>query len=111
MANMMMEVGAENRALDYFSECVRVDGMKVAPHLGLMLALKTNDLALNNLKTIVKNNPDNFEALTQLGIHFFLLKYDVKAIQLMHKALKINSRYVPALVIMGEIYRFRGQHE
>ena len=80
-----------------------------------MVAIKRQEsevlTAINNLKWIVKQDPENFEALTQLAILRLLDFEDLKAMRLLRVALKINPNFIPALVTSAEVMRLAGDLE
>ena len=53
--------------------------------------------------------PNNAEVLTQLAILRLFDYQDLKALQLLHKALQIDNSNLPALCTMGELLRFNGR--
>jgi tetratricopeptide (TPR) repeat protein len=66
LANIMVEYGAGEKAPKYFENCIKLNPQLAAPHFGLMLALKrhaNNDIVLKHFRQIIKEDPDNFEAL------------------------------------------------
>jgi Tfp pilus assembly protein PilF len=75
------------------------------------VALSDNgpDAAKNSLNFLLRQDPDNFEALTQLALLKFYAYDDVIATKLVVRALRVKNNYIPALVLLGELLRFNGE--
>lgn len=57
----------------------------------------------------MKNDPENIEAMTQMGIINLFDYNDKKARDYLTRALEHKNTYIPALFAMGELNRFTGQ--
>ena len=70
-----------------------------------------NDTFTHCLEEVLRHDPDNFNALTQLALLRFFDYEDLKCIRLLRKALEVRNSFVPALVAMGELERFTGRSD
>ena len=100
LANLLVDVNS----VPIYKVCIKKKPNDFAPHLGLIVATKKN--SKRQLKDTLKQDPDNFEVLTQLAILFLLGKKDANALQLLHRALTVNNNYIPALIALGQLMQF-----
>ena len=85
------------------------------PLFGLILAVlrhpSSSEACTHHLKEVLRHDPDNLTALTQLALLRFFEYEDVKCIRLLRKAFQISDSFAPALVAMGELERFTGRSD
>lgn len=73
--------------------------------------LGKNDEAIGIFNEIIKKNPKNYEALTELGELYFLKGEMEKAKNLLKRSLMINNFYPKTYYLLSEINRIEGNKE
>jgi len=115
LANLLVEVGQGQRAAKYYQNSIRIKPDSTAAHFGLIISVlrhpNGSEACTQHLKEVLRHDPDNLTALTQLAM-LRLLKYeDVKCARLLRRALEIDNSFAPTLVVMGELERFTGRSD
>ena len=69
IANLLVELGAGEKAAKFYENAIRLNKHRAAPHFGLMIATfrhsdGKNDAAVRHLKKMCMADAMNFEALT-----------------------------------------------
>ena len=110
----MLEKGNNSEAYKYFLKATKNNEHEesATAHFGLMVAVERETIdskgAIYHLEEKLSNEVDNFKSLTHLAILKFFNYEDIESMDLLHKALKENNTYIPALVAVGEILRSNG---
>jgi hypothetical protein len=67
IANLLVELGAGEKAAKFYENAIRLNKHRAAPHFGLMIAVhrySKTDAAERHLKKVSMAEPQNFESLT-----------------------------------------------
>ena len=113
LANLLVESGLSEGSAKYYQNAIRIKPDSAAAHFGLIVAASNTQSGSgaysHHLKEVLRHDPDNLCALTQLAIIRLFEYEDVKCVRLLQKALQISNTFAPALVAMGELERFTGR--
>ena len=95
------------------SKAVEAKSESAVAHSTLAIALKLDksneSTASNRLNSSLQTDDSNLSMLTQHAMLKFLEVKDSEALMLLSKALCIDERFVPALIILAEVLRLTGQ--
>ena len=115
LANLLFKTGQGKMATLLFQNAVRAKPESATAIFGLMTAIFQYgfdiQLSILKLQKHLHNDPDNFTFLVQEALLRFWRHEDIKAINLLTRALELKADYIPALTAMGELLRFTGHLE
>ena len=109
LGSLLLEYGNDELSLVCFNHASRIKQSMASPFFGVSLALRGEgkfvEAFKDKLALSLYNDPANFKARTQLALNQFFDCEDVSALGNLVEVLEANPRFVPALVVAGELLR------
>jgi predicted Zn-dependent protease len=106
MGLVMLNVGKDDKAVNYLRRAVELEPINVAAHINYGIAL-TNlrrwDEAIEQLSPVVRAEPDRFVARTNLAIALAGRGEFDRALVELHEVLRIKPDHTPAIQALHQI--------